>query len=230
MVHIRLYIFFIILFVGCNSNENNVLKQMNKLLEEQRSGFSKDYLKKDLLVHFPERIKNNRMSCFSYPASCPPTFKCSSQFGEICFIVDKFDYMKELNELLLDTSQMCVYDYNEDNIIIKTTELRGDRFPVEKCNKWFADKLPIPYFENYDFGLGEVQETVEVDGQVYCESIYSIPSDLQVYVIDAKAGDFWKESCNENRPESLKEWKHGYSRGIAISESENIIVYWTMIW
>ncbi len=230
MVHVRLYLVLIIFFMSCNNHENHLLKQANKLLTKQRSGFTKDYLKEGLLVHFPRKIKNNKVSYFSYPASCPPTFECSSQFGERCFILDKSDYKLEMKELLIDSSQIYKYDNYEVNIIIKMTELRGERFPVEKCNKWYEGKLPIPYFENYNFGLGDVQETVEIDGQVYCESIYTIPSDLQVYVIDAQPGDFWKVSCNEIRPESLREWKHGYSRGIALSDSENIIVYWAMIW
>jgi len=51
-----------------------------------------------------------------------------------------------------------------------------------------------------------------------------------VFVLGAEAGDFWKESCNENRPESLLEWKHGYSKGIAISEEKDILIYWTIVW
>jgi hypothetical protein len=53
---------------------------------------------------------------------------------------------------------------------------------------------------------------------------------LQVYVIASESGNFWKGDYKENRPESLKEWRNGYSRGIATSEKQNMIVYWTMIW
>ncbi len=71
---------------------------------------------------------------------------------------------------------------------------------------------------------------VTVDKDQYVVDTYYVPSDLQVHVVDARAGNFWKNDCNEYRPESLKEWKHGYSKGFATSKKENIIVYWTMIW
>ena len=78
--------------------------------------------------------------------------------------------------------------------------------------------------------MGFIEKNVEVDEVPYFDYTYTIPSDLQVYVIEAEAGDFWKVNCNEQRQESLKEWKHGYSRGFATSEEGNILVFWAMIW
>ena len=40
----------------------------------------------------------------------------------------------------------------------------------------------------------------------------------------------FKNKCDEKRPKFLKEWRHGYSKGIAVSDKENLIVFWTMIW
>ncbi len=31
-------------------------------------------------------------------------------------------------------------------------------------------------------------------------------------------------------PESLGEWKHGCSQGIVVSEKNQIVVYWSMVW
>lgn len=216
---------------GCNTNSSYYLTQANKMLNEQRKGFGKESSKDSLLSHFPTRIKNDSVSFHSSPPSCPPSFRCSKQFGEIYIIVDKLDYQEELSNLLAGKIGYKAA-YVDINVIVNLSELRKDIFPVEKCNKWYAEKLPIPYFEDYDFGLGEKKEKKIIEGEEtpYYNHIHTIPSDLQVYVVKAEAGDFWKESCNEARPESLKEWQHGYSKGFATSEKENMIVYWTMIW
>ncbi len=182
-----------------------------------------------LLSHFPTKIKSDKVTYHSAPPSCPPSFNCSAQFGDIYFIVNKPDYKEELKELLKGQISYKTA-YSDSNIILNLTELRQNIFPVEKCNKLYINKMPIPYFESYNFGLGEIDAKKEVNDQLYFDYSYSVPSDLEVYVIQAEAGDFWKESCNEKRPEALKEWQHGYSKGFAISDKANIIVYWVMIW
>jgi hypothetical protein len=164
---------------------------------------------------------------FWAPPSCPPSYKCRAQYGELYLITIR-DSVTEVglrNNFLFKT-----YYQVDSNIIINQTELRRDMFPVEKCNKSFDKKYPIPYFESYDFNLGEKTFEKVIDGEKYVYDVYTIPGDLEVFVIEAKAGDFWKENCNENRPESLQVWKHGYSKGIAISEKKDLMVYWTMVW
>ena len=59
---------------------------------------------------------------------------------------------------------------------------------------------------------------------------YYVPDDLMIYVIDAKAGFFFKD--NENIPirPKLGNWTNGYTRGIAISKAESFICYYFVIW
>ena len=213
----------------CSCNNNYYLTQTRGLLNRQKESFGKESTKENLLSHFPKRIKNDSAFLRLSEPSCPPTYKCSAQFGDVILFVNKSDYQKELSEIL---SGEITYETNylDSNIIVNLLELRRNIFPIEKCNKWYANKLPIPYFENYDFGLGTMESKKEEEGKLHFNYTHTIPIDLQVYVIKAEAGDFWKESCNEKRPESLKEWRHGYSKGFAISEKENMIIYWTMIW
>ncbi|WP_372934895.1 hypothetical protein, partial [Mariniphaga sediminis] len=214
----------VVFFSGCfGKKENYFLSKMNSTLKEQKKCFDIDFKKTNLLSHFPDNIMNNGISLHVSPPSCPPSFKCSAQFGNI-YLICKTDTTNNLihNNILFDAEYLT-----DSNIVVNLSELRRSIFPVAKCNKWFANKYPIPYFESFNFGLGKREEKKIVDGETHYNYTYSIPSDLQVCVIAAEAGDFWKENCNEKRPESLKEWKHGYSRGIATSEKEKIIVYWT---
>ncbi len=197
-------------------------------IKEIETAFESEYLKSNLLSHFPEKIKDNkkfRMS--SFPPYCPPSYECRAQFGKV-YLIDKRDASMEngfINSCLYHTA------YSDDSlIIINQIGLRKELFTEEKYNKAFKHRYPIPYFENYDFKLGEKTSTEVIEGEKHVNYIYTIPNDLEVYVLEAEAGNFWKENCNENRPESLKEWKHGYSKGIATSATEKLIIYWTMIW
>lgn len=219
--------FFLMFFGGCSLN--NYKQNINQILEKEKSTFSIDTKKSNLLDHFPSSIKNNDAFLETNPPSCPPSYSCSAQFGDVILIVDKPSYQDELSALL---AEKIAYKtaYKDSNIIINLSELRGDVFPIEKCNKWHLNKLPIPYFESYDFGKGKTVEKKEVDGDTLFDYTHSIPLDLQVYVIQAEPGNFWKENCNEKRPETLKEWQHGYSKGFAVSEKNNIIAFWVIIW
>jgi len=220
-------IVLVVFFSGCFSKkENYFLSKMNTSLKEQKKSFGIDYKKTNLLSHFPDNIMNNGLSLHVSPPSCPPSFKCSAQFGNI-YLICKIDTTNNLihDNILFDTEYLT-----DSNIVVNLSELRRSIFPVAKCNQWFANKKPIPYFESFNFGMGEKEEQKKVDGETHYNYTYTIPSDLHVYVIKAESGNFWKEDCNETRPALLKEWQSGYSKGVAISEKENIIVYWTMIW
>ena len=64
---------------------------------------------------------------------------------------------------------------------------------MAKCNTYHKGEFPIPYFEDYAFGLG-VKETLtkQLDGEPRPRrhTVYTIPEDLKVYVIEARAGNF----------------------------------------
>ena len=217
----------IVSFGGCNTN--SYMRNLNHLFNEQKVAFGKEMNMSNLLTHFPKKIINKNVFFEAKPPTYSYSHKYRKQFGDIFLAVNKSEYHKEFSALL-NEEMSYVSAYTDSNTIINLSELRKDIFPVEKCNKWYQNKLPIPYFESYDFGLGDQETKKKVDGVLCFEYTHVIPSDLQVYVINAEAGDFWKESCNEKRPLALKEWQHGYSKGFAVSEEQNIVIYWVMIW
>lgn len=223
MAQSKIITFFLIyIFCGCN------VPQVDRILKVAKKEFKKAYREDDLFAHFPRNLEKSSI-ILSSPPYCPPQYKCRAQFGDFILIMNKNNYQKELSELL---NGKIIYktNYSDENIIINLSELKRNIFPIVKCNKWYSNKTPIPYFESYDFGLGEKKVKKEIDGEFHFNYTYIIPSDLMVYVIDAKYGDFWIKSCNEKRPKTLKIWQHGYSRGFSVSETANIIVYWVIIW
>jgi hypothetical protein len=228
----RLFIYIAILLASCAEQQSWYLRENNIILSGQFKTFFDETTIMGLLDHFPRKIKNDSASLRAFPPSCPPTFECQGQYGDIELQVIKSDYLPEFNELLSKSFQYNT-NYSDSNIIINLSDLRRSLFPVEKCNNWYKDKLPIPYFDSYNFWLGEKEvkkKWVDKEDGYFFNYTYIVPTDLQVYVIQAEAGDFWKVSCNEARPESLKEWQHGYSRGFAVSDSLDILVFWAMIW
>lgn len=226
---IKIVFVLLLLSQGCNNSNSNKVKFSN-YLSQGKENFLKSFQVTDIFSHFPESydVYNTRVN-LNQPA-CPPLYDCNAQYGDLLFIQKKeknqiYSFHPDENDIIYKS------DYFNENIIIDLTELKKVIYPVEKCNKWFEEKFPLPYFESYDFGLGQSKVKVEIaDEAPYFIHTYVVPSDLQVFVFDAKPGDFWKESCNEKRPEALKEWQNGYSRGIAISEKEDLLVYWVMIW
>lgn len=228
MVQNRFNLIIIIaaLTILCVLSCNDGVRTTNILSKEQNKDFENAFIVNDLLSHFYENNIGQLKYLLVDPPGCPPRYKCLAQSGEI-YIVKTFESINYFrpNKFLYTTQYV-----NDSNIIINSTRLKNDVFPIEKCHKFFNKKYPIPYFESYNFKLGGEYIEKVVDGKTVGEYTYSIPSDLEVYVIEAEPGNFWKEKCPEPRPESLKEWKNGYSKGIAISKKEKLIVYWVIIW
>lgn len=216
--------------LGCfNAKEYNQNKA-KAIIKENAEYYKTVTELNSFLDHLPSVIRNDSFNLFTAGPSCPPAYECSAQFGDLYLRLEKSTYEKELTELLQRDVIYSTHYMDTINIIIHLSELKKDMFPIPKCNQYYEGKIPIPYLESYDFGLGKNVLEKEIDGKVYREYKYVIPEDLMVYVVDADSGDFWKVNCNEKRPEELKEWQHGYSKGVAISEKEDIAVYWAIIW
>lgn len=186
--------------------------------------FLRLYDKTDLFEHFPEYDREKpTMGMISVLI---PT----SRNGEI-FQYEFFDKDRKNVELLKKHSVLYHTNYNEPNIIIDFAGFRDSLIQWPGCNKYYKDKYPLPDFGYIDFHLGESSLDMKIsDGSIYTRKRSIFPKDLEVYVVDAKAGNFWKTKSEKKNPESLKEWKYGYSRGYAISESQERIIYWTIIW
>jgi len=227
MARNNIIIIVFILLCSC-ANKNYIDKDINKSLKKLKENFGTDFLKDSLLSHFPEII-NNVTLFQTNPPACPPSYDCIKQYGDVVLIVDKNDYKNELKSII-EGDILFKTVYSDTNIVLDLSELERNYFPNTICNKYYNNKMPIPFFESYDFGLGKQKICKEIEGQDYYKYAYVIPSDLVIFLIQAESGSFWKEPCNNNRPEPLKEWKNGYSKGIAISDKQEIAVFWTMIW
>ena len=220
------YSLIILAFVFLASCSNDLVSKADHRFKEGKNSFLNQFNNRSLFVHFPERVTSDCLGMYS----SPPSRRGTKNTG-LLYLICPLDKPGNEIEKIIKESTLYYTEYGDStNIIINLSELKHTVFPVPRSNKWYASKYPIPYFESFDFGLGEKETRKIVDGETYYNYTHTIPPDLKVYVISAEPGNFWKVKCDEKRPASLKEWQNGYSRGIVISEEKDIVVYWTMVW
>jgi hypothetical protein len=218
-----LSLFIVLTLASCS---DSIVSKANHEFSEGKKSFSNQYNTANLFAQFPDKLTKDCLQMYSSPPS-----RRGTKYTGYLYLICPLDKPGTEISNVLNGKALYSSSYKEpENIIVNLSDLRQNVFPEAKCNQWFANKYPIPYFESFDFGLGEKEEQKKVDGETHYNYTYTIPPDLQVYVIASESGNFWKGDYKENRPESLKEWRNGYSRGIATSEKQNMIVYWTMIW
>jgi len=80
----------------------------------------------------------------------------------------------------------------------------------------YLTRLPVPNFIEYS------DQSEDTD--------FRIDFSYEIWVIDAKRGKKFNEFNLGPNPQMPKEWKNGYSKGIAFSETEGVILYWSAIW
>lgn len=182
------------------------------------------YEKKNIFEHFPE--STDTPSLFRGVKMLPTS---NDIFGYL-YQYSTFEKDNKNIEIIRKDSFVYKTQYkSSDNIVFNSYGFRDN--DNLSFNHWYKDKYPMPSFEDMNFSLGMVfEEVLKSNGKIDKESQYVIPLDLEVIVLDAKPGYYWKIKSDNKRPDSLKEWQHGYSRGYAISEKYKKIVYWTIVW
>ena len=57
-----------------------------------------------------------------------------------------------------------------------------------------------------------------------------LPDDFEIYVLDAKAVNLKDSNYVTDGYLMPEKWKNGYSKGVAISNKRNVIIYWLNTW
>jgi len=83
----------------------------------------------------------------------------------------------------------------------------------DKCLK---NKSPVPNFYNLDITLDSTR----------CK----LPTGFELFIVDAKSGIYWDEKYLTDGKYMPEDWKHGYSKGIAMNEETLEVIYWFVIW
>lgn len=196
-------------------------------IDNTRIRIKKSYTKDGLFDHFPKSVS---AQSYIYMESCIPSevYDFTSEFSAYSYL---FLNMEKDSLLLFPQTYIYRTHYTDKNFII------DDRFSyymyfdtLKVRNIIFPEAYPIPYFEDFDFGLGCEKFDLRPSGIQMIIDKYTVPNDLEVYVLKAEHGYFWKKKYDLKRPQKLGIWQNGYSCGIAISKRLNVIVYWMKAW
>lgn len=159
----------------------------------------------DQVAHFPKdltHIKRRSLHVY-YPKSTEYNFKAGIILNSW---VDSSFFQNTLEPLKLRN----IHNYS---IVSDSLIFIGDT--INNYSNILCGK-PIPSFSDIEdqFGLKNVR----------------LNEKEQVYIIEAKQGEFLEE---ENLVKGLRVpnfWKHGFSRGIVVDSAEHRLIYWLILW
>ncbi|MBN2729991.1 MAG: hypothetical protein JXR53_12270 [Bacteroidales bacterium] len=193
------------------------------MLDKYKTEVEKYYTVPGLCSHFPEDVGGSdiQQMFMSWPSQ--------EELSDIYILqsLSEDDFSEILNRFTFQQNSL----YQDSTNFIMTLDWLWDttNYHHQHTPKQLTN-LPIPDFDPVKFGTEEISYTERIDGKEVVFTKDKAPDDLEVYVIDAKPGNFWVDSIKNPRPPMLLEWQHGYSRGIATSKKELLIVYWLIMW
>jgi len=92
----------------------------------------------------------------------------------------------------------------------------------DKIKKGNLMYYPTIYFERDSDYVKEPSVIYDSNSQI------GLSKDFTVYILDSKAGKFWKGlPPSEHMP---KGWENGYTKGICINKKQNLLIYWFVVW
>jgi hypothetical protein len=152
----------------------------------------------------------------------------------------------EKNDVGLILYEYDVYIKEIDSIIERVNKIA----PLAKYKSSDSCLLIINRFETLDtyknFAIPPVKDSSQINKKCY-RNQYPLPnfieyyrpnknSDLKldntflIYVLEAGSGKYSEKYNLLPSPQMPDNWKNGYSKGIAISEQNKTIIYWSVIW
>ena len=223
----RKYIAFILItilfsfFYGCNFEIS------------QNEGADYFYIKgynainKNLLKHVPKKQPEGFILGL-YSAKVDLVDSC---FGPIKYIVASHYYKTKFDSIyndfksksikmasVNDTTVLLIFSYCDvmvgiDGVFNNLESKRNKN--LAKHNNSLKDGIPIPLFE--------------ID-QFKSNTFSSLPDDFKIYVLEAKSGKYLEDKYLHDCVCLPKKWKHGFSRGVAMSDKRHVIIYWVTVW
>ena len=223
---INLFFLFVLVIILNNCDINTFKSQKNDLFHS--SDFLNKSYKKKLFTHFPKKQPQGFILSY-YNAKVELADSC---FGPINYVLASFYYSMEYDSLKgqfkslqiknlnpNDTSVILVFPYCDisvdmDGNIVKGLESKKKK-KLSHHNNIIQNGIPIPLFK-IDLYNGD--------------TFSGLPEDFKIYVLEAKPGKYLEDKYLRNCECLPKKWKHGFSRGVAMSDKRHVIIYWVTVW
>jgi len=208
----------IIVFMVCllQCSETNIYQ-----VHENNYVKMKSFFKSSFLDHFPSTVSTIDTLCYMEAVYDKNTenimFSLSFKINEI----DKkelIDSLKNISKEVIESTDTCALILNrfhtKENRFRDYMPTKSDRLVINR--ECYKNKLPIPNFYSSQFSSGETD--------------YNLPKDFVVFVLDAKSGKYWDDKYLFGGYYMPGKWQNGYSKGIAVSRENSIVIYWFIIW
>jgi hypothetical protein len=226
MTILRLFIISLCLcIVSCRTetSTNKQFEQINGMLLDLNVKYDsiKGSFPSELLSHFPELLDSNLMSFnenISGHLDIVRVEIVTKATKEVLVFLENEFHQKSI--ALYTPGDSCLLiparHITTENILkqVSVNELKTAlNLNSKKCT---SEKLPIPNFWN----------TSIVAKQNSC----FLPDDYLIYVLKSGRELLIDHKISKEISVMPKEWKNGYSEGVAISTERSLIIYWAIIW
>jgi hypothetical protein len=221
-----LILFFTLIFSSCSINHYKTSFARVETLFD-----------KDLIEHFPKKVIGNYTLDILYPDGSEMANRCTV----ILLVNEEADRLQEVKQDCLNKAKQIIKPSNRCALIVSRLEniktnveerfirmVDGSNNVVnkekyeEELNKLMlicdSLTLPIPNFSIIENNKKPIKHGNRLS------------DDFTLYILDAKSGKYIDEEYLTQGDGLPENWKNGCSKGVAINEKENIIIYWLEIW
>jgi len=204
--------------------------QNHKIEKEFQNDFEKatSFIDSRIVNHFPKKLPYRyifgttlpRMDTLKYFGFGCDRIELSTTYTEKVYDSLKmhFNNIKVKEYSASDTSLLLIFSFCDtfevDGYIFRDQET-PEKQKLAKNNITIAKSLPIPlfYIEEYS-------------GNTLC----GLSKDFTIFVLGVEHGEYMNEKYLQECDCLPPNWKHGYSSGVAMSDIQKVIIYWTVIW
>lgn len=212
----------LILNIGCKR------KSFNQIFTDQyKEGLS--LFEDSIVAHFPRSFsrETNGLSIVDLKGErlVEGAFSAATMINSIQYSNEKYKklrrkFITQAKERYLskDTTLLLVFPYS-NTIVLEGKTYYNTESPylqnLAKNNLKKSEKLPIPLFD------------LDYKDATIC----GLSEDFEILVLDAKPGKYIEDKYLYDSSECLPyNWVHGFSRGVALSDKDSVVIYWVLVW
>lgn len=200
-----------VLAISCETRVGRY-DSFQRKLDEVKSTFPDS-----LLSHFPVQME--------YPANYTHS-EDDEKTNKSLLLEQEYDneelgklqkHWRQKSRAIYGASDSCLFVVNR---FARTTS-KGDLFnqyssSMDRPSICSDGYLPVPNFWQFS------NSTLNTPSR--------LPVGFTIYVVDAEKGDIGDEIKQGWKRYLPDEWKNGYTKGVAVNEKENKVIYWAAMW
>lgn len=214
---------FVVLVLTASCQDVDIKTNINEYYKHSLQCYTSD-----LVHHFPSQLPD---SCTFLGESLEKTdsiiagFTCDAMLLWKAYSKDQYNKISTEFKNLADT----IYSANDSSLLLVFSycdilEVDGKTYdnlePQERQelvmhNVTVASSYPIPLFEIDEYKGNTMSGLTE---------------DFKIYVFEAKSGRFLNKEYLRGCECLPNKWKHGYSKGVSLSDEKQVVIYWVVVW